>query len=280
MVDRKGETPIHVAASRGRVQTVRALLKRPDVRPDQFSTSNLEWGRTPLFRAAKKGHLDVVRALSTHPDVDANKVEADGNTPLHVAAREGHVDVVAFLAREGGSNPHAKNHLHETPLHVVAERGNVESVYALMENLDSDIRGVLVDAKTRQGKTPISIAEERGDALMVKALREYVPYENILRDHLATARIEMNQDIVCAKKNRTGCVREKNPRRRERRNMIEKHEKMRDRAISRATERIRKKHHEMNQANYDDLDVIERGKRQKRETKWFEDVEEDGVDDD
>jgi len=89
-VDRFGQTPLLVAAYRGREGVVRILLERNDVNPDTATAA----GHTPLLQAARRGHERVVRMLLERSDVDPDTVDTYRKTPLFFAAKYGHEGVV------------------------------------------------------------------------------------------------------------------------------------------------------------------------------------------
>ena len=59
-------------------------------------------GDTPLHCAARKGRLDAVRYLiDKGSTIDMKNIK--GNTPLHWAALFGHLDTVQFLIEQGST---------------------------------------------------------------------------------------------------------------------------------------------------------------------------------
>ncbi|KAE8739117.1 hypothetical protein FOCC_FOCC015387, partial [Frankliniella occidentalis] len=86
-------TALHIAARSGSAAVVEMLLKAAK------SWSLLADGRqrTPLHYAAEFGHLEVVNMLQTWlPNIQA-QVDDDGLTPLHLASRNGHSRVLKAL---------------------------------------------------------------------------------------------------------------------------------------------------------------------------------------
>ena len=53
-------------------------------------------GATPLHMAAEKGHLESVKVLTSH-GASTDCKRSDGYTPLHIAAKEGHLKIVEYL---------------------------------------------------------------------------------------------------------------------------------------------------------------------------------------
>ena len=90
-----GLTPLHVAAAKGRIEALVALLADPRVDPTLVD----EAGSTALHQAAFLGHPQAAAALLADLRVDPNAsaARADGFTPLHMAALRGHDRVAAVL---------------------------------------------------------------------------------------------------------------------------------------------------------------------------------------
>nr|WP_255565508.1 ankyrin repeat domain-containing protein [Wolbachia endosymbiont of Cylisticus convexus] len=95
IINKEGNTPLHVAARYGRLDAVKGLLTRGANIDARNNVNN-----TPLHIAARYGQLDVVKELLDKKAkiYTGNKA---GNAPLHVAARYGQLDVVKeLLTRE------------------------------------------------------------------------------------------------------------------------------------------------------------------------------------
>ena len=79
-------------------------------------------GRTPLLIAARRGHLDVVTALIrawAHVDARSN----NGVTPIFTAANKGHTAVVGALLNAGAC-PNSSDNLGYTPLFIACQHGH------------------------------------------------------------------------------------------------------------------------------------------------------------
>jgi ankyrin repeat protein len=125
--NKKGRTPLHIAAERGNQLTVLLiLLYVKDKNPANIN------GMTPLHYAARPGHLEIVKLLLEHAE-DKNPADINGWTPLYWAAKKGDLEIVKLLLEHSkDKNPAAKN--GQTPLHWAAEYGHLEIVKLLLKH--------------------------------------------------------------------------------------------------------------------------------------------------
>ena len=86
-----GETPLHVAATRGDVEMIAALL---DAGADIQVPG--EYRYTPLHAAAGQGHADAVRLLLAR-GASTTATTDDGITPLELARSLGHGEIEGLL---------------------------------------------------------------------------------------------------------------------------------------------------------------------------------------
>ncbi|KXZ44518.1 hypothetical protein GPECTOR_66g246 [Gonium pectorale] len=155
--DKKGWTPLHIAALKGHVEAIAALLQA-----GANKDAAKEKGWTPLHIAAQNGHVEAIAALL---QADANKDAAtkDGATPLHVAAQNGHVEAIAALL-QAGANKDAATKDGATPLYMAAQNGHNKAIAALLQ------AGANKDAATKDGSTPIRVAAYGGHVAVMRAL--------------------------------------------------------------------------------------------------------------
>lgn len=131
--DASGNTPLHEAASKGHVETIRVLLA---VSTNELAAQNPQ-GDRPLHLAASNNHSDAIMLL-VQRGADLNSANGQGNTALHYAANFGALDAArALLAL--GANFFITNHAMETPLKL-SERKNQQNIIKLLKKTIDDQR--------------------------------------------------------------------------------------------------------------------------------------------
>lgn len=88
-----GQTPLHLAASKGHRACLGVLLKKGCDPMDMDLMEN-----TPLHNAVVGSHYDSVRELLNNDEVDVNQANSAGETPLHCASSAG---IVGLLLANG-----------------------------------------------------------------------------------------------------------------------------------------------------------------------------------
>ncbi|KAK6356394.1 transient receptor putative cation channel, subfamily A, member 1 [Orbilia javanica] len=136
-------------------------------------------GRTPLHHAASQGKLDAVKVLLKHGamvDVPSNM----GLTALHHAAEKGFLDVVECLLK-AGANPNGLSYLKTPMHLTYGSRDVEASKNALSgEVLQLLIKyGADPKAQDADGFTPLNTAVVRHNVKGVKALLPYYSEEDI-----------------------------------------------------------------------------------------------------
>ncbi|GFN95103.1 KN motif and ankyrin repeat domain-containing protein 1 [Plakobranchus ocellatus] len=95
------QTALMLAASHGRVHTVRLLVEAgADLNAQD------EDGSTALMCACEHGHLDIVNFLLAQPSIDASIVDNENSSALTVAMEAGHKDVGVVLYKHLNFSKH------------------------------------------------------------------------------------------------------------------------------------------------------------------------------
>nr|XP_023888999.1 uncharacterized protein LOC112001065 [Quercus suber] len=134
----KGNTPLHVAASTGRLNICILLAKAPqDLDIEDLVIKDLfrnNVGESPLFLAAFHGykpiflylHLLLLKASNTDiKSIDPAYRRNDGETALHCAIRWEYFDVAYEMLLKEPSLAYAVNEVGITPLHLLASKPSV-----------------------------------------------------------------------------------------------------------------------------------------------------------
>ncbi|XP_061091867.1 ankyrin repeat domain-containing protein 50 [Conger conger] len=135
-IDGEGRTALSLAAARGSVEVVRALLDRG---LDENHKDHLGW--TPLHAAACEGHRAVCAALTECGSL-ARVAEPDneGRTPLVLAAQEGHCGTARLLLDRRSPIDH-RGYDGRSALSAAALEGHSEAAELLMRRgADTDVR--------------------------------------------------------------------------------------------------------------------------------------------
>lgn len=120
--------PIHDAVTKGKLDSVKALLKK---NPNLISSIDKD-GATPLHFATAKGNKAMAQLLIDNK-ADVNAKKKDGVTPLHVAAALGMKDVAELLiAKKAYVNNTDK--AGRTPLLVAQANNRKELIELLLAN--------------------------------------------------------------------------------------------------------------------------------------------------
>ncbi|XP_029497434.1 ankyrin repeat domain-containing protein 50-like [Oncorhynchus nerka] len=135
-IDGEGRTALSLAAARGSVEVVRALLDRG---LDENHKDDLGW--TPLHAAACEGHRGVCAVLTERGSMArVGEMDIEGRTPLILAAQEGHCGTVRLLLDRRSPIDHRAYDGHSA-LSAAALEGHAEVVELLMRRgTDTDVR--------------------------------------------------------------------------------------------------------------------------------------------
>uniref|UniRef100_A0A8C4V198 Nuclear factor NF-kappa-B p105 subunit n=1 Tax=Falco tinnunculus TaxID=100819 RepID=A0A8C4V198_FALTI len=196
LLDRHGNSVLHLAASEGDDKILSLLLKHKKVSP-MVDLSNGEGlsaihmvvmansmsclkqliaagvnvnaqeqksGRTALHLAVEQENIPLAGCLLLEGDADVDSTTYDGTTPLHIAAGRGSTKLAAVL-KAAGANPHVEN---------------FEPLFDLDDVKDDDDEGIV------PGTTPLDMAAncEVYDILKGKPYESAVASEDLLTQDL------------------------------------------------------------------------------------------------
>ncbi|CAB0038714.1 unnamed protein product [Trichogramma brassicae] len=169
--DKKGRTPLQLAAANGLKRAIESLLRRG---ADPNTTD--EQGMTPLhIMSHRVCDADLLRLFfeinaELNQSVRVNARDKLGNTPLHWALEYGCRNSVGFLLRNG-ADPNIANEEGSTCLHVVCRRSRDRGMpERFVEVIDENRMTVRVDARDKKGDTPMHVALARGHRPLVEFL--------------------------------------------------------------------------------------------------------------
>lgn len=176
-------TPIHTAAGKGSVATLKYLLDRRKLAAEDAWPAPLTAGpeSTAIHAAAQEGQIEVLKILIDAGANPSTTLES-GDTPLHLAASGGHAEACAYLLAHG-ANINAANADGIQPLHACSAQDNVEALKVLIQ------AKAKVTVATEAGWSPIHIASSNG---AINVLR------HILDTIRATEGPEAVKNAVCA----------------------------------------------------------------------------------
>uniref|UniRef100_UPI00214983A3 ankyrin repeat domain-containing protein n=1 Tax=Endozoicomonas sp. ONNA2 TaxID=2828741 RepID=UPI00214983A3 len=153
VLNKSGATPLHMAACCGDTESLKVLLKIPEVNVSALKNND----STPLHCVAvydTPRHTDCLKVLIADPRVDVNAKNIYDRTPLHLAASNGSTDNLKWLLATRGIGINATCGLGLTPLHLAAYWNQIDCLEELL------CGGAIVNATDHIGigRTPLDIA--------------------------------------------------------------------------------------------------------------------------
>ncbi|XP_027702051.1 ankycorbin isoform X1 [Vombatus ursinus] len=155
--DSEGKTAFHLAASRGHVECLRAMvIHGADV------TAQDTAGHSALHLAAKNSHPECIKKL-LQSKCPAESTDNSGKTALHYAAAHGCLQATRILC-EHKSPVNLKDLDGNIPLLLAVQNGHTEVCCYLLDH------GADVNSRDKNGRTTLILACETGNSNMVEAL--------------------------------------------------------------------------------------------------------------
>lgn len=173
VLDRNGQTALHLACEHGSLHCLRELLEGSPT-PLDLEARNFE-GFTPLHVAVTTSNHDVILTLLEHgADVDAVDIKS-GRSPLLHAVENNNLEMVELLLQHG-ANVNAQSYGGNTALHAASGRGLLEVLRLLVRN------GADSSLKNYHNDTPLMVARNKRviDILRGKASRSGPPPDSVL----------------------------------------------------------------------------------------------------
>ena len=158
--DESGWTALIWAARHRQGRVLKALIAsgaRTDVRDNE--------GQTALTLISSRGYTEIA-AILTDAGADINLQDNRGNTALIYSSSRGHWRVVKLLLSIDGVDVHALNKNLETALHCSVYHGHVQVVESLIASGGKES----IDAQNTAGETALMQAARFGEEELVKVL--------------------------------------------------------------------------------------------------------------
>lgn len=120
IADSEGSLPIHIAASKGKLDIIRTILEKC---PDCDSSCDAS-GRTFFLVAVQMDRNTIVKYVCTNPKLRTilNMRDCNGDTALHMAIQNGSWPMFCSLFRNKDVNLNSVNRQGQTPLDVAFMR--------------------------------------------------------------------------------------------------------------------------------------------------------------
>lgn len=162
MIDFNCRNALHSAVMAGDLDTLKALLERPDL----CSLINVpdEHGRTPLHLAVLESKLEFTIVL-LEEGADPRVSDRLKMTPLHYASDIGDYEAAENLLIMGAKT-YAQDNQGDTPLHI-AVRANCQWIVDLLLQYDADIC-----TNNHKLQTPLHYAAIEGNGAVIELLLE------------------------------------------------------------------------------------------------------------
>ena len=174
LVDVYGDTALHNAAIKNNLEIVNLLLSCPQNKKAIINTQNLR-GQSSLHVACLKGSGEVVKILLDH-GADMHLLDEDDDTALYYAVKKKHPEVVKYLLEDLMN--------HTVDFNIRYKAGKTVLHYASQFGLDSIVRrylelGVKTDFVDAKGNIPLFNAVKGNHTEVAKLLLDNMSNQTI-----------------------------------------------------------------------------------------------------
>lgn len=165
-----GYTALHVAIrEKAPLEYITDLVRYKGININAKTTKK---GKTPLHLALENNYMSAARHL-LHLQPNINEQDATGNTALHIAAQKNQIEMLEMLdtmLEIKGIQVNATTKNGYTPLHLAVVHNNASAVLHLL-----NYQGIDVNCSNHEAETPLHIAVEHGNLAIINYLtnREY-----------------------------------------------------------------------------------------------------------
>ncbi|XP_064398135.1 uncharacterized protein LOC135344774 [Halichondria panicea] len=191
--DDDGNTPLHIAAMKGHVETVRHLIIQHKVETNITNNVN----STPLCLAAQDGHEIVIHALTKEFNCSPHVRGYNGQTLLHYACQNGHIETLNIIISKYKLDPTIRDNDGNTPLHILCRTSHTE---------EEKLRTILFQYWTvfqvnNDGNTPLHTATRYGQVHCARLLLQKCNAPLFVRNKVGNtaldlAKAQRSQEIV------------------------------------------------------------------------------------
>jgi ankyrin repeat protein len=154
VIDKDGNTPLHIAAAFGHKSIV-LLLMRCGCHIDSINFR----GQSPLHVICQStsvnpvNSLKLVNSLISEFKADVNKRDYSGDQPIHKSAQAGYTDIITTLVFDYGCDPLSRGTCSTTLLHQALAAGHLSTAKTLI-----DILHLSIHSKDCDGNTPLHLS--------------------------------------------------------------------------------------------------------------------------
>ena len=195
--DERGNTPLHIAASKGKITILEHLIRRYGAQLDSRNSNNY----TPLGLAAVNGHASIVRVLIEKFNCDPHVKESGNATVLHCACQSGNTDLIEELTLKFSFDLSAQDEDGNSCLHVTAQHGHTDAFQYLISRFRKDELRACIMQKNAIRQSLLHMACFSGDIKLVELLLNEFKLPLLSSDHEGNTPLH-----IAAKQGNPKCV--------------------------------------------------------------------------